>query len=110
MQLGTVVDAYARDGIYNELLELHLTLESEHFLEEEESSKLHRVLVLRDKETQVESVAVDEFPEMLPDSLASFQQRKRQHTRERRGRLLKELVESDEKALQALEELFPSKT
>lgn len=112
IKIGEVVEAYTRKGIFHDMIEMHLTLKSDHFADPAENEKTHQVIVLKSRSEAggdgIESVALDDFPLMKPESIESYKKTKFAKEKRRRSRLLKELAKGGRSPMKIVDDFYAS--
>lgn len=109
VKIGEIIQAAKvhQDDMHNDILEIQLTLNSNYMATKAENTIVHTVLILTEKDTGIQSVAIDEFPSMDEKSIEEFRESTYEEARKKRKILLQELVKESAPDLNLLNSLYP---
>jgi hypothetical protein len=102
LELSQILSADEVDGLFHKNILLHLELKSPHFASRKLVENFH-MIVMRHKEDNVTTLAIDEFPIMDEDAIEEFYIRKIEERRKLRDQAFDEL---ELEAMEFLEKEF----
>eukprot|EP00511_Aplanochytrium_stocchinoi_P001268 CAMPEP_0204831728 /NCGR_PEP_ID=MMETSP1346-20131115/11384_1 /ASSEMBLY_ACC=CAM_ASM_000771 /TAXON_ID=215587 /ORGANISM="Aplanochytrium stocchinoi, Strain GSBS06" /LENGTH=170 /DNA_ID=CAMNT_0051962975 /DNA_START=55 /DNA_END=567 /DNA_ORIENTATION=- len=94
LRIARIIDAAYVKGLYHSILKMNLTLASEHLLNyPNDQESRHHIMIMTAHETGLKTIAIDEYPEMKPESIELYKKMKILKAIEQREKLWSDVLE-----------------